>query len=270
MVGGASIVGRTGAGAHIVMIIGTRGNICTGTALAPDLVLTAGHCVAPVATYRVLLDKPPGMAIHSIAVHPRYSPKDYASGRVTADVALLKLERPLPADIVPARLAPNTAVKPGDRFIVAGFGVTLAHSDNGVGTARQAALVATGRPGNLQIRLVDPATRDRRRGLGACIGDSGGPAFTVRGGIHAVIGVVSWSTGPALSDGCGGLTGVTPLELYRGWVIEQATKFGSPLARKPTSILQSCRHGRRAYSLVLVSPSPRHERAFGAAASKAA
>jgi len=38
-----------------VMIISTRGSLCTGTAIARDLVLTGGHCVAPAASYRVLL-----------------------------------------------------------------------------------------------------------------------------------------------------------------------------------------------------------------------
>jgi secreted trypsin-like serine protease len=233
LVGGATIVRRTGAGAHIVMIVGTRGNVCTGTALARNLVLTAGHCVAPAATYRVLTPEvqPPGIAIRSIAVHPRYSPKDYASGRVTADVALIKLEAPLPADVVPATLAPSIAVKPGDRFVIAGFGITAAGSDKGIGEPRAAALVATGRPGNLQIRLVDPATRGGRLGLGACTGDSGGPALVERGGVYSVIGVVSWSTGPAGSDGCGGLTGLTPLSLYRGWIVETARKMGSMVGR---------------------------------------
>ena len=45
-----------------------------------------------------------------------------------------------------------------------------------------------------------------------------------------MIGVVSWSTGPGGSAGCGGLTGVTPLSLYEGWIVEQARKMGSPLA----------------------------------------
>jgi secreted trypsin-like serine protease len=230
LVGGAPIARHTGAGRHIVMIEGARGNLCTGTALAPDLVLTAGHCVAPPSTYRVVTDSPPAVAIRSIAVHPRYSPNDYASGRVTADVALLQLERPLPAEIVPVALAPSNKVKPGDRFVVAGFGVTFAHSDSGVGVPRQATLIATGRPGNLQIRLVDPATRDRRAGLGACTGDSGGPAFVERGGRYAVIGVVSWSTGPAGSEGCGGLTGVTPLSLYRSWIVDTARRMGRSVA----------------------------------------
>jgi secreted trypsin-like serine protease len=229
LVGGATVVRAIGAGRHIVMITGSRGNVCTGTALARDLVLTAAHCVAPPAAYRVLIDTPPGIAIHSIAVHPRYNAQDYASGRVTADVALIKLDAPLPAEIAPAMLAANKRVAPGDRLVIAGFGVTMARSDNGVGVARAAALVATGKPGNLQIRLVDPATRDARTGLGACTGDSGGPAFIENAGTYAVIGVVSWSTGPGGSEGCGGLTGVTPLALYRGWIVETAKRMDSPL-----------------------------------------
>jgi hypothetical protein len=47
------------------------------------------------------------------------------------------------------------------------------------------------------------------------------------GGRLLVAGVVSWSTGPNNAAGCGGLTGVTPLARYRGWVVEQAGKFGS-------------------------------------------
>jgi hypothetical protein len=56
-------------------------------------------------------------------VHPRYDAGHYKAGRVTADVALLKLERPLPASVVPAALAPDRKVAPGDRFVVAGGGI---------------------------------------------------------------------------------------------------------------------------------------------------
>jgi secreted trypsin-like serine protease len=231
LVGGARVARGTGAGLHIVMIEGARGNLCTGTALSRDLVLTAGHCVAPASTYRVVTDGPPGHAIRRIAVHPRYSADDYAAGRVTADIALLQLERPLPPGVLPARLAPKTAVKPGDRLVVAGFGVTMAASDNGLRVPRQATLAVTGRPGTLQIRLIDPATRDRRAGLGACTGDSGAPAFVAHGGGYAVIGVVSWSTGPGGTEGCGGLTGVTPLALHLGWIVDAARRMGRAIGR---------------------------------------
>ena len=231
LVGDAEVVRGTGAGRHIVIVIGTRGSFCTGTALARDLVLTAGHCVAPAASYRVVLPgmKPPGLMTRSIMVHPRYNRKDYASGRVTADVALIKLEQPLPADIVPAALAPVTPVEAGDRLVIAGYGTTSPNSEAGIATPRTATLVATGKPGNLQIRLYDPATRNQRAGLGACTGDSGGPVFVESQGTFDVIGVISWATGAASTAGCGGLTGVTPLALYRGWVVETAKKMGSPI-----------------------------------------
>jgi secreted trypsin-like serine protease len=231
VVGGATVVRETGAGRHIVMIVSTRGNFCTGTLLARDLVLTAGHCVAPPATYRVLTPgmTPPGQAVRSISVHPRYSASDYAAGRVTADVALIKLNEPLPNEFVPAALAATRPVKPGDRFVIAGYGFAQRNSDTGAGIQRAAALIATGRPGNLQIRLVDPGTRDQRAGLGACTGDSGGPAFVENAGAFAVIGVISWSTGPANSEGCGGLTGITPLSLHRAWIVDTARKMGSAI-----------------------------------------
>jgi secreted trypsin-like serine protease len=229
LVGGANLVRESGAGRHIVMIVSTRGNFCTGTLLARDLVLTAGHCVAPSATYRVLTPgmTPPGQAIGSIRVHPRYKASVYAAGRVTADVALIKLNEPLPDEFVPAALAAARVIAPGDRFVVAGYGFVRRDSDEGAGVQRTAALIATGRPGNLQLRLVDPSTRGARAGLGACTGDSGAPAFVESEGRFEVIGVVSWSTGPSASDGCGGMTGVTPLALHRAWIIDTARKLGS-------------------------------------------
>jgi secreted trypsin-like serine protease len=226
LVGGAADVRNTDLGHHIVMIISTRGNFCTGTALARDLVLTAGHCVQPTATYRVLIDKPPGIPISRIVVHPRYSSKDYASGRVTADVALIKLDELMPETILPVALAEPRPVAPGDPLVVAGYGIITPGSPAGGGTPRAATLVATGKPGNLQIRLVDPATRGESSGLGACTGDSGAPAFIRLGSTHRVIGIVTWSTGPAGSAGCGGLTGLTPLSLHRAWIIETARKLG--------------------------------------------
>jgi secreted trypsin-like serine protease len=94
---------------------------------------------------------------------------------------------------------------------------------------RAASLVATGRPGSLQLRLVDPATRNESAGLGACTGDSGAPAFERSDGRLAVVGVVSWSTGAKNSAGCGGLTGITPLARYRDWIVDTARRLGSPL-----------------------------------------
>ena len=74
-----------------------------------------------------------------------------------------------------------------------------------------------------------PPRRGETPGLGACTGDSGGPVYEERDGKRVVYGVISWTTGPKLSDGCGGLTGVTPLELHLTWIADTARKLGSPL-----------------------------------------
>lgn len=144
-------------------------------------------------------------------------------------MALLKLAAPLSPAFAPAPLArAERTVAVGDEFIVAGYGVAVRGDGRTGGTARAATLAATGQPGTLQIRLLDPATKGERAGLGACTADSGAPAFETDQR-HAVIGVVSWSTGPQLTDGCGGLTGITPLTRYRPWIVDTAGKMGSAL-----------------------------------------
>lgn len=233
MVGGAQPT-SDGAGRAVVMLTGSRGTFCSGVALARDLVLSAAHCVLPGADYKLVefdaARQPALRDIARIARHPQFDVTAVLRHRVTADVALLKLAAPL--TIVPAPLAPaDGSVAVGDRFVVAGYGVAVRGDGKSGGTVRAATLVATGQPGSLQIRLTDPVTKGERPGLGACTGDSGAPVYREVGGALAVIGVVSWSTGPALSDGCGGLTGVTPLARYLAWIVEQAGKLGSPLSR---------------------------------------
>src|SRR6516165_5922485 len=150
---------------------------------------------------------------------------------VTADVALVKLAEPLPSRVMSARIGGETDfVNVGDTLVVAGYGVTVRGDGRTGGTARAAALSVTGEPGSLQIRLFDPATKGVNAGLGACAGDSGAPAFRSTAGEARIIGVVSWSTGPNLTAGCGGLTGITPLVKYRGWIVDTARKLGIVLA----------------------------------------
>lgn len=216
------------AARSIVMIVDAREDLCTGTALAPDLVLTAAHCVARPVKYEVkAYQSGQSVSVRSVAVHPRFDMASYTASRATADLALIKLTAPLPNIVVPAALAAPRRVAAGETLTIAGFGVTVAGTARGLGVPRMAKLAVTGKPGSLQIRLVDSATRNQRTGLGGCTGDSGAPAFDGDGPL--VIGVVSWSTAPQDTEGCGGLTGVTPLLNYRAWIVETARKFGSPL-----------------------------------------
>jgi secreted trypsin-like serine protease len=232
MVGGAGTASGELARA-IVVIVGSRGNFCSGVALARDLVLTAAHCVLPGAEYKIVeydsTRQPTLRDVARVSAHPGFDLNTLLAHRATADVALVKLAAPL-ARVTPATLgAPELKVVAGDTFTVIGSGVAVREDGKSGGTARAAQLIATGQPGSLQIRLHDAATRGDKAGLGACTGDSGAPVFRLDAEHASVVGVVSWSTGPRNSAGCGGLTGVTPLARYRGWITDTAKILGNQL-----------------------------------------
>ncbi|MGI8525862.1 MAG: S1 family peptidase [Pseudolabrys sp.] len=222
-------------GRHAVMIVGSLGTFCTGAAIARDLILTAAHCVSPGAEYKLVefdaAHAPQFLDVRSVSRHPQFNLQTLMAHRATADVALLKIAMPLPATIIPAPLGNSgQAPQAGERYTVTGYGLAVRHDPKTGGTLRAAQLVATGKPGNLQIRLVDPATGGASAGLGACTGDSGAPVYQGNAPAGQLVGVVSWSTGPKLAGGCGGLTGVTPITLYRGWILDEARRLGSALA----------------------------------------
>jgi hypothetical protein len=234
MVGGAPVV-DAGASRSEIMILSGRGNLCTGIVLKPDLVLTAAHCIEPGLTYKFYeLDaerKPIFYDAAKTVVHPKYSKAEFDGNRATPDLALMKVAVRFPTRYLPVSLStPRGRVAVGERFTVVGYGATASGDSRGSGVLRRANLIATGQPGNLQLRLFDPATKGNAPGLGACTGDSGGPAYEERDGQRLLYGVVSWTTGPKMGDGCGGVTGVTPIELYQKWIVDTARKLGSPLA----------------------------------------
>ena len=233
MVGGAPAAPADIA-RHVVLIVGSRGNSCTGVAVARDLILTVAHCVLPGADYKLVeydaARRPVLKDVREVARHPQFDVNAVLRHQVTADIALLRLAEPLPAGMVPATLGARVPAAAGESFLVAGFGVTVRGDGRTGGTLRVASLVSTGKPGSLQLRLYDPQTRNTRAGLSACTGDSGAPVFDGDDGRGAVIGLVSWSTGANSTAGCGGLTGVTPLGRYRDWITGEARRMGSRLA----------------------------------------
>ena len=214
----------------VVTIVGSRGNFCSGALIAPDIVLTAAHCVQPGADYKIVRydaqRQPSLMTVRRVTIHPQFTMAAIAQNRASADVALLQLTEPLDGQAAAPLSIPNEPIVAGRTYSVAGIGVTRRGDGKSGGVVRTATLISTNQPGRLQIRLVDPATNNARDGLGACTGDSGGPVSEDQNGRAVIVGVVSWSTAPNNAAGCGGLTGVTPLSLYRDWIVQTARGWG--------------------------------------------
>jgi hypothetical protein len=232
LVGGAEPAGEEIA-RHVVLILGSQGtkrSACTGTALARNLVLTAAHCVLQGASNTVLTRgegrDPKRMRVLQALPHPDFN--DAGPVMPTADLALLKLAEPLSARMAPAPLGTRSVILIGERFIVAGYGVTSEEGQFGI--LRAATLMAVRNPTVQHFLLTDPATRGETTGLGVCSGDSGGPVFDHASGRLALVAVVSWASSSRHGPGCGGLTGATPVSPYRDWILDTARKLGGEMA----------------------------------------
>lgn len=193
---------------------------CTGVVIAPDLILTAAHCVnlaqglSPQergAKTKVLASVDPLCAVighkrqdilldvRATIVHPRYS--NYTKEN---DFALLYMNANMPAPYVPARLAlSNQTVTANDTVYIAGYGRTtdVGQTDPDENRLRYGRLrvIDGDETYNLRGQTINSAASSRFLILrndetsSGCHGDSGGPAMVVgRDGRLSVVGIASF------------------------------------------------------------------------------
>ncbi|MGH6778137.1 MAG: trypsin-like serine protease, partial [Bradyrhizobium sp.] len=119
IVGGAALASPT-ISRSVVTIVGSRGTFCSGSLIAPTLVLTAAHCAQPGADYKIVqygaTRKPRLMDVKRVAIHPGFRMRAMLAHRATADVALLQLVIPARGK-TPARLGiPKSPILAGAEF----------------------------------------------------------------------------------------------------------------------------------------------------------
>lgn len=214
---GADLADRT-VERYTVLVASAKGR-CSGVVLAPDIVLTAAHCVEGMSSLRIGGNTaaayqrlpPPGLSpVIATISHPLYKSGDSGS----PDLAILKLAKPLPAGrFMPATINPRD-LHEGDDLIAAGYGKSSAN-DTAAGTVLRMVLLRVSsavRGWVILVRVGEDAS-------GAGPGDSGGPVFAYRG-MHSVVALMV----AAGQD----RTKAVALSAHYGWIRDTMQKLTAP------------------------------------------
>jgi uncharacterized protein (TIGR03382 family) len=207
-----------------VAVIGTNGS-CTGVVIAPDAVLTAGHC-AEIAPQRIIAgttdDSSGGTAVAVTATMA------YPSFGDSYDVAVLQLATPVPG-VTPRTLASACtfdAFSAGAQVEVVGFGLTD-DAATGTNSLQREAILPVTDPTCAGSSGCRPAIAPGGEfvaggdGVDSCNGDSGGPAYlsTPRG--EVAVGIVSRGVGGE-STPCGGGGIYVRTDKVASWIADVA------------------------------------------------
>jgi len=219
--GEGKIVGGVEANPHswpwmVALMEAGNFQFCGGSLIAPQWVMTAGHCFyggGPPSSYTVKLgahndqqQESTQVVAHvaKIFVHPQYNPSLYSH-----DITLLKLTQPVTyTDAISPVCLPfsNDDVEPDDtNGVCTGWGSTR-EGGNTVTTLRQVVVPIVdhqvcnqeyqphGYPPIDDTMICAGLTNG---GKDSCQGDSGGPYVFYRDGVWYEHGIVSWGKGCA-------------------------------------------------------------------------
>lgn len=209
---------------------------CTGTLIAPRLVITAGHCEGGCSS-RVFVGlnvDDPGAGdvvdVQRAIRHPNYAKP--SQDLILNDLTLLVLSRPING-VAPRRIAPQNLVDNAAWCRVVGFGNTDRFGTFGYGKQRRVDVA-------IASNTCDAAAANRYAcnagkeivaggaGKDSCGGDSGGPLYVQRDGQWYLAGATSRATSEwRLTElPCGEGGSYVRVDKYLDWINDVARDNG--------------------------------------------
>lgn len=202
--------------------------MCTGTWIGSNVVLTAGHCVSSRSMqvgFGNRMGWGSGMAWRSVSekkVHPQYSGSSY---NIVNDIAMLKFSGSAPTGVTPIPHLPSslevTSADIGTMLTYVGFGQTRVNDGNSAGTKYKmtndlkwvcTSISGCGYPAGFNTICQDQTPS------GICSGDSGGPALIIRNNREYVAGVASYTGQNCAQFGCSTKVDEYDEDFIRDWV----------------------------------------------------
>lgn len=203
-----------------VAVGGTSDWCCTGTIVAPNVVVTAAHCAVGNCAARIFIGtdvkKPSKGQVVRVAhsyVHPKYR------GEGTPyDLSVLVLDEKV--NVAPRRIASRAAVTRAESVRVVGFGTTDTAARHGYGIRRVVDVpIATPKKAYGALPSIEFVAAAPFNDNDTCEGDSGGPAYVADTGGWSVGGATSRGTrGGPNSRTCGDGGIYTRLYAFRDWM----------------------------------------------------
>ena len=192
--------------AVVIDVKGEEGFVCSGTVVAPNLILTAGHCAADLATgltneaagYGVITGNVNALAsnrqlsrVSRVLVYPRYTVTGTMGG--WGDAALLVLSTSTTAPAIPLATSANAErLRAGTHALIAGWGETEYGQKKLTGQLMWAKSIVRGGhqcKGDSQFRFEAQICVTHPPGVvsGTCFGDSGGPLLAAGPGGQGLV-----------------------------------------------------------------------------------